>query len=131
MLEQQGLTKEVQHVIFEKLVVAHMAETDLSEMDDKYRYNIDFTKTILQPCQYKNTNSSECRFINVLAGISAQRGFDSSSTYLGVKRYIGERVLTGNKLTLQSFKDYMEEHYEKVVDDVDNFHLKVNHFKVL
>ncbi len=128
VLEKQGLTREVRNIISEKLVGAKIAETDLGKMAYQYRHNIDVTKTLLKPCQHNHTNSSECSFINVLASIVAQKPFDYLDNYAGVKGYIRKRVLAQRNLTLQSFQDYVEEHYEIVIEED---YLKEKHYQVV
>ncbi len=106
--EEKGLIQQMNHIFLKALVVAKMEETVLTDS-----YNIQTVKTMLQPCQNDTSYSPECRFILLLSGITTSFDFH----YSGVENYIWNRTMAKQDVTLQSFKDYMEDYYGKIIDD--------------
>ncbi len=125
VVEEKGLIQQVTDIISENLVAAKVAETELTGS-----YSTNTAKTMFQPCQYDTTNSSECRFVLVLAGIgNAIRYVDYN--FLGVKAYIRDRAVAKQDVTLQGLEDYVEEYYGIVIDDKMQFPRYNYHYQVI
>ncbi len=123
--EENGLVQELTDMLLGDLVAIKMEETRLTDYYDHY-----LVKTMLKPCQNDTTNSSECRFILLLAGI-AKKIIYFDLKYVGVEAYIKNSAMAKQDVTLQGLENYVENYYGFVIDDEKQLPVFMSELKVL